>query len=108
MPTYICTWTVAAENRLSTWNLFGNMTPEDDVKDVGNNVKMIARYHNLNGYSGTLIAETDDINALNRWLMNWGSVCEITCVPVITDTELRSNLQDKPFFQKKNCIHSHT
>jgi hypothetical protein len=36
-------WTIPSENRVACLNAFGNMTPEDDLKDAGENVNIVGR-----------------------------------------------------------------
>ena len=34
-------WSVNAPNRVDCWNIFGNMTAADDLKDCGENIKIV-------------------------------------------------------------------
>ena len=77
------------------------MTPEDDLKEVGEHIKVVGRWHRLSGAGGVCICETDDHSALNSWMLNWSPVCEITVEPVVEDDAARASLQGKPFFQAK-------
>ena len=37
---FLISWSVNSPNRIDCWNAFGNMTPEDDLKDAGNDIKI--------------------------------------------------------------------
>ena len=38
---FLISWKISAANRVACWNVFGNMTPEDDLKDAGPNIKIV-------------------------------------------------------------------
>ena len=40
-----------------------------------------ARWHDLVGFTGVAIVETDDPNALSSWLMQWNAICDIETTP---------------------------
>ncbi len=92
-------WSVSCDKRVPCWNAFGNMTPADDVKDAGEHINVLGRWHNLSGSGGTCIAECSDAAHLNSWMLNWASICDITVRPVIDDATARAGLQSKPFFE---------
>jgi len=84
------TWTVDPSNRVPCWNIFGNMTADDDV-----------RGHALGGGGGTCICECDKVEELNSWMLNWAPICNINVVPVVTDATARASMQGKPWFKPK-------
>jgi hypothetical protein len=47
------------------------MTPEDDAKDAGPNIKIIGRWSDLAGGNGVVICETDNPEELAAWGANW-------------------------------------
>ena len=96
------TWSIPSQNRVQCLNAFGNMTPEDDLKDAGEHVKIVGRWHHLNGAGGVCIAECSDSSALNSFMLNWAPLCDITVVPVVEDSVARESLQSKQYFVKKN------
>ena len=77
---FLIQWEIPSENRVKCWNTFGNMTPEDDLKDSGENIKQVGRWHYLSGAGGVCIAETDDEKALNSWMLNWSPICNLSVV----------------------------
>ena len=64
------------------------MSDEDDSRDLGG-VRLIGRWHDVIGFTGVAIAETDDPKALSAWLLNWNGVIDVQSVPVLDDNETR-------------------
>ena len=98
---FLISWKISAANRVSCWNVFGNMTPEDDLKDAGPHIKIVGRWHHLSGDGGVCICDTDDSAALNSFMLNWSPICDITVNPVVDDASARASIQTKPYFQAK-------
>jgi Protein of unknown function (DUF3303). len=98
---FLIQWNVQSQNRVQCWNAFGNMTPEDDLVDAGENIKVHGRWHRLSGSGGVCVAECADASALNSWMLNWSPICDISVEPVVDDASARSSLQNKPFFVAK-------
>ena len=98
---FLISWSINSENRVGCWNVFGNMTPADDLKDAGDNIKVVGRWHRMGGVGGVCIADCASAADLNSWMLNWSSICEISAVPVVDDATARAGLQSKPFFAKK-------
>lgn len=95
-------WSIPNNNRVQCWNAFGNMTPDDDLKDAGENIKIVGRWHHLGGTGGVCIAECTDASELNSWMLNWAPICEISVVPVVDDASSRKSIQSKPCFSKSS------
>ena len=72
-----------------------------DLKDAGDKVKIVGRWHHLNGAGGVCIAECSDSSALNSFMLNWAPMCDITVMPVVEDATARASLVGKPYFNKK-------
>lgn len=96
---FLVEWSISSANRVPCWNNFGNMTPEDDLKDAGEHIKIVGRWHHLSGDGGVCICETDNAAALNSFMLNWSPVCDIKVSPVVEDAVARASLQGKPYFQ---------
>ncbi len=47
------------------------------------------RWHDVIGFTGVAIVETDDPKKLSMWLLNWNNICDIEAVPVLDDEETR-------------------
>ena len=82
---FIINWKIKPENRVSCLNAFGNMTPEDDLKDADPNIKIVGRWHYLTGDEGVCICDTNDSSALHTFMHNWTLICDIKVSPVMED-----------------------
>lgn len=96
---FLINWSVSSANRIPCWNAFGKMTPAHDLKDAGDSIKIVGRWHKLSGSGGMCICECSDVSALNSWMLNWSPICDISVEPVVDDAMARSNIQTKPYFQ---------
>ena len=83
---------------------FGNMTPEDDLKDAGEHIKVHGRWHNLSGTGGYCVAECSDASHLSSWMLNWSPICEISVIPVVEDSTARENIRTKPYFSSDSTV----
>ena len=70
---------------------FGNMTLDDDLKDAGEHIKIVGRWHYLSGDGGVCICETDNVSALNSFMLNWAPICDIKVSPMVDDAMSRAN-----------------
>ena len=95
---FLISWSISQNSRVQCWNVFGNMTPADDLKDAGDDITIVGRWHKMGGSGGVCVCECSNVSSLNSWMLNWSPICEISCVPVVDDTDARSALHGKPFF----------
>lgn len=94
---FLVSWSIPQNNRVQCWNVFGNMTPADDLKDAGDNITIVGRWHKMGGSGGVCVCDCNDVSSLNSWMLNWSPICEISCAPVVDDADARSSLQGKTF-----------
>ena len=87
---FLVTWRVHEDERHSTLQAFSQMTSEDDKADMGDNIRLIGRWHDLVQFSGLAICETDDPSAVHRWILNWNSAIDAEVTPVLDDAETRA------------------
>jgi len=85
---FMVTWKVHEDKRHEALKAFSAMSDEDDSRDLGG-VRLIGRWHDVIGFTGVAIAETDDPQALSAWLLNWNGVIDVQSVPVLDDNETR-------------------
>ncbi len=85
---FMVTWKVHEDKRHDALKTFSAMSDEDDSRDLGG-VRLIGRWHDVIGFTGVAIAETDDPKALSDWLLNWNGVIDVQSVPVLDDNETR-------------------
>ena len=100
---FLIEWTIPTDNRVPCWNNFGNMTPADDLKDAGEHINVVGRWHHLSGAGGVCICNCDDASHLNSWMLNWSPVCDIKVSPVVEDAVARASIQAKPYFHSNSA-----
>lgn len=88
-------WKFLDATKVQCFKAFSAMTPEDDVKDAGEKIKVIGRWHSIGGTGGVCICETDDPGAFTSWMANWSGMCDITVTPVVEDAECRKAYKPK-------------
>ncbi len=100
---FLISWSISSDNRVPCWNVFGNMTPADDLKDAGEHINIVGRWHYLSGDGGVCICETDNVSALNSFMLNWSPICDIKVSPMVDDAMARAAIQTKPYFMSKSA-----
>jgi len=86
---FMVTWKVQKDKRHDALKTFSAMSDEDDSRDLGG-VRLLGRWHDVIGFTGVAIAETDDPKELSAWLLNWNGVIDVQSVPVLDDNEARA------------------
>ncbi len=79
---------VHEDKRHEALKTFSAMSDEDDSRNLGG-VRLIGRWHDVIGFTGVAIAETDDPKAISAWLLNSNGVIDVQSVPVLDDNETR-------------------
>jgi len=87
---FMLTWRVHPDKRHEAFEAFSQMTDADDAADMGDKIKLIGRWHDLQQFTGVAICETTDPHALAGWLLNWNNVLDVEAVPVLDDKEARA------------------
>ena len=87
---FMVLWEVHEDKRHDVLQGFSEMTAADDADDLGENVKLIGRWHDLVGFTGVAICEASDPTAVQRWLLNWNEVIDVEVRPVLDDEETRA------------------
>lgn len=87
---FLISWRVHEDKRHEVLQGFSAMTPEDDRADAGENIKVIGRWHDLVGFTGVAICETDDPSGVANWILNWNHVIDCEVTPVLDDAETRA------------------
>ena len=95
---FLVSWSIPTEKRVECWNTFGKMTPDDDLVDAGEGIRMVGRWHHLGGAGGVCVAECSDHELLNSWMLNWSPICEISVSPIVDDASARKSIKTKPYF----------
>jgi hypothetical protein len=87
---FMVLWKVHEDKRHDAIRAFSAMTEVDDAEDLGENLELIGRWHDLGGFTGVAICETDDPTAVHRWLLNWNEAIDVEVKPVLDDEETRA------------------
>ncbi len=89
MPVFLLKYTINETSRSDCMTLFGGMTPEDDLKDTGSEIKLLGRWSTVGLSSGYCICESPNAKELHKWLLNWSTMAKIECYPVVDDNKAR-------------------
>lgn len=84
------TWKIHQEKRQDALAGFAQMTAQDDAADMGPNIRLIGRWHNMAEFKGVAIYESDDPIAMSNWALNWNSILDAVVTPVLDDEEARA------------------
>jgi hypothetical protein len=87
---FLCTWKIHEDKRMDALGVFSQMTADDDKAEMGEDLTMIGRWHNLANFTGAAIIESDNAAAVGAWALNWAPICNIDIVPVLDDAETRA------------------
>ena len=49
---FMLTWRVHPDKRQAAFNAFSQMNPQDDLKDMGDKIKLIGCWHDLSDFTG--------------------------------------------------------
>jgi hypothetical protein len=101
---YKVSWkATSTENKLKMYENFANLTQEADLADKGDNI-VLCRYHDLSRGEGFAIFAAPDATAnmsIQKWTLNWGSVCDCRVEPVLTDAQLIRCVKETPGYEQK-------
>ena len=86
---YMVQWRVHDEKRHEALGAFSEMDSIDDEPGLSD-LNLIGRWHDVIGFTGVAIVETDDPMALSKWLLNWNKFIDIEAIPVFDDEEARA------------------
>jgi hypothetical protein len=89
------------ENKNKTYEIFANLTKEQDMADKGDNI-VLCRYHDLSAGEGFAICASPDATA-NMSIHKWTSKCDFVChvEPVLTDAQLIQCVKETPGYEQK-------
>ena len=64
--------------------------PLADEHGSGNGLKLVGRWHGLDGRTGVAIFECDDPQTIALWSMAWATTMDITVTPVVGDDAIKT------------------
>ena len=88
-------WEIYPDKKMDAFAAFAQMTPEDDAADLGLDVKLVGRWHDLAAGTGTAVVESASVEAVYSWIYNWAPMIESTITPVLDDETARAILKEK-------------
>ncbi|MEX2228883.1 MAG: DUF3303 family protein, partial [Dehalococcoidia bacterium] len=77
-----CTYVVKEDKWLPVLKQWSGMTPGERA-DVGENVRLIGRWHDLVTRCGVVIVESSDVCAVQRFVGRWNPYLTATIAPVV-------------------------
>ena len=86
---FMVTWRVHENRRHEALKIFSGMSEEEVASEFGG-LDVIGRWHDVIGFTGVAIVETDDPDALSTWLIQWNDMVDIDATPVLDDQETRA------------------
>jgi len=85
---YMVQWRIHDDKRHEALKVFSGIHSTDD--EIGaSDVNLIGRWHDVIGFTGVGIVETDNPEAMSKWLLSWNQICDIEAIPVFDDEETR-------------------
>lgn len=86
---YMVQWRIHDDKRHEALSLFSSMASAVDEPGLSD-LNLIGRWHDVIGFTGVAIVETDDFKAVSKWLLNWNGICDIEAIPVFDDEETKT------------------
>ena len=88
---FMLTWRIHPDKRQEALKGFSQMDEAADKADMGENIKLIGRWHDVGKFTGIAIFEADDAVAIANWALNWNSILDFPEItPVLDDEETRA------------------
>jgi hypothetical protein len=91
---FMLTWRLYPDKKVDAMTGFSQMTSADDEADHGPKVTLVGRWHNVAAGTGVAICESDDVDAVYRWGLNWAPMLDLTVEPVLDDAAARAVIAD--------------
>ena len=98
---YLIEYKFLPDARAEGYQLFANMTKEEDAQDSGENT-CYGRWHNMGLGTGVAVCSSKSEFDLYKWAFNWNTLCDCSVTPVVSDTDCRENIKSKPWFAAAN------
>ena len=86
---FLVTWSLHEDTRHEVLSMFAQMPADQEKQMLGDNIKIIGRWHDLVGGQGVAIFESDSIEAISAYSLNWNKYMDLDIVPVLDDDETR-------------------
>jgi hypothetical protein len=87
---FMVQWRVFPELRHDVLKGFSMMSDDDLQNDLGDEIKLIGRWHDVSRFEGVAICECDNAQAMANWALNWNNAMELETSVVLDDDEVRA------------------
>src|SRR5271156_4054635 len=84
---FMISWSIQEDKWLPVLKKWVSMSPQERANDAGDHVKMIGRWHDMASRTGVVIAESNHLAAVQRWVGKWNPYMDIDLTPVVDDEE---------------------
>ena len=88
--TFLINWQIHQDKIHDTLVLFSKMTEDQERSLMGNNVKLIGRWHDLVRGTGVAIFEADSAEAFTAYSLNWNKHMDLDLSLVVDDAGARA------------------
>ncbi len=111
LTTFFCEYSILSEHstRDTCLTLFGGMTQEDDLRDLGD-VKLLGRWACVGEARGFCIVQAASNYEVQKWLNSWVSMADIKVVPCLDDNQHRELIlgnESLPFRVSYDAVFNH-
>ena len=87
---FLVTWEIHPGKIHGALDYFSQLTDEQEAENMGKDLKLIGRWHDLVSGSGVAIFETDSLQAVNAYALKWNENMDIQVTPVLDDEEAKA------------------
>lgn len=95
MTLYAMEYRVFDGMRDDVLTFFASMDEAADKKEMGPNVELLGRWHNMGEGSGFCVARAKSVADINSWILNWVTMCNIMVTPICDDNTARAIILKK-------------
>jgi len=86
---FMVQWKFHEGKQHDTLAIFSKMTPEQDQALMGDQIRLIGRWHDLVAGRGVAIFESDSVEAISAYALNWNQYMDLEIAVVTDDDEAR-------------------
>ena len=86
----LITWQLHEGKFAEILSHFSHMTAEEEQALMGDNMKLIGRWHDLVRGTGAAVYETDSVEAVSAYSLHWNSHMDLDISIVLDDAETKA------------------
>ncbi len=92
---FLITWQMHEGKLHDTLSVFSTMSAEQEQSLMGDQIRLVGRWHDLVRGTGVAILESDNATALSAYALNWNQHMDMDIAVVVDDDEARSIGQNR-------------